>query len=90
MIELSKKPFCLTEKQINNLHEIFSVMSLDEKIGQLFCPIGSSFDEEQIKEFIEKYKPGAMMYRPMESHKIKIFMKIYKNIQKFHLCWLQI
>ena len=56
MIELSKKPFCLTEKQINNLHEIFSVMSLDEKIGQLFCPIGSSFDEEQIKEFIEKYK----------------------------------
>lgn len=53
-------------------------MSLDEKIGQLFCPIGSSFDEEQIKEFIEKYKPGAMMYRPMESHKIKIFMKIYK------------
>lgn len=49
MIELSKKPFCLTEKQINNLHEIFSVMSLDEKIGQLFCPIGSSFDEEQIK-----------------------------------------
>ena len=80
MIELSKKPFCLTEKQINNLHEIFSVMSLDEKIGQLFCPIGSSFDEEQIKEFIEKYKPGAMMYRPMESHKIK---NIHENLQKY-------
>ena len=80
MIELSKKPFCLTEKQINNLHEIFNVMSLDEKIGQLFCPIGSSFDEEQIKEFVEKYKPGAMMYRPMESHKIK---NIHENLQKY-------
>ena len=56
MIELSKKPFCLTEKQINNLHEIFSVMSLDEKIGQLFCLLDHHLMKEQIKEFMKKYK----------------------------------
>lgn len=79
MIDLSKKPFCLNDDQIQRVNKIFYSMSLDEKIGQLFCPIGSSFDTDQIKEFVEKYKPGAMMYRPMESAKIK---DIHENIQK--------
>ena len=80
MIDLSKKPFCLNDDQIQRVNKIFYSMSLDEKIGQLFCPIGSSFDTDQIKEFVEKYKPGAMMYRPMESAKIK---DIHENIQKY-------
>ena len=55
MIDLSTNPFNLNDEQIQKVTKICSDMTLDEKIGQLFCPIGSSFDEEQIKEFIEKY-----------------------------------
>ena len=40
MIDLSKKPFCLNDDQIQRVNKIFYSMSLDEKIGQLFCPIG--------------------------------------------------
>ena len=53
-------------------------MSLDEKIGQIFCPIGNVQDEKEIDEFIQKYKPGAMMYRPLPSKEIK---RIHHRLQ---------
>lgn len=80
MIDLSKKPFYLNEIQIQKVNELLNSMTLDEKIGQLFCPIGSPIEEKKIQEFLEKYKPGAMMYRPMESTKIK---EIHTNLQKY-------
>ena len=70
MIDLKSKPFYLNDQQIRKVQSILDSMTLDEKIGQVFCPIGSSFEEKEIVEFIEKYKPGAMMYRPLESTKI--------------------
>ena len=79
MIKLKNKPFYLNDKQIDKIQNILSSMSLDEKIGQVFCPIGSSFDEEQLSQFIKKYKPGAMMYRAEVSHKIK---KVHEILQK--------
>lgn len=80
MIRLDKKPFNLNAEQINQVYHVLASMTLDEKIGQLFCPIGSSFEENQIKAFVEKYKPGALMYRPMESQKIK---EIHMSLQKY-------
>lgn len=53
-------------------------MTLDEKIGQIFCPIGNVQDEKEIDEFIQKYKPGAMMYRPLPSKEIK---RIHHRLQ---------
>ena len=58
MIDLKSKPFYLNDQQIRKVQSILDSMTLDEKIGQVFCPIGSSFEEKEIVEFIEKYKPG--------------------------------
>lgn len=80
MIDLSKKPYFLNDKQIKEVQKIYSSMTLDEKIGQLFCPIGTSFKEDEIKEFVEKYKPGALMYRPMESKQVKV---IHETLQRY-------
>ena len=57
MIDLKSKPFYLNDQQIRKVQSILDSMTLDEKIGQVFCPIGSSFEEKEIVEFIEKYKP---------------------------------
>ena len=55
MIDLKSKPFYLNNQQIKKVQSILDSMTLDEKIGQVFCPIGSSFEEKEIVEFIEKF-----------------------------------
>ena len=41
MIDLKSKPFYLNDQQIRKVQSILDSMTLDEKIGQVFCPIGS-------------------------------------------------
>lgn len=79
MLDLKARPFYLDDSKIKKVYEIFEKMTEEEKIGQIFCPIGTSFEEEQITEFISKYKPGAMMYRPIQSSKVK---EIHENLQR--------
>lgn len=79
MIRLDKKPFNLHEEDINWVVNTLANMTLEEKVGQLFCIAGSLEEEKDIKEFLEKYKPGGMMYRPQKGEKIKA---IHNYIQK--------
>ena len=71
MLDLSTKPYYLTEQQIQQLQSKVQTMTLDEKIGQLFFVIGQDEDQVDIKEFIKTYRPGGMMYRPASAEKIK-------------------
>lgn len=68
MIEYEKNPFFLDEKQIKWVEDTYESMSEDEKIGQLFCPIIFSKDKVELKNTLEKYHIGGMLYRegPME------------------------
>jgi len=79
MIDLTQKPFCLNKQQIQEVNAVLTAMTPDEKIGQLFCPIGSCLEEDDMRAFIEKYKPGALMYRPLESAKVKL---IHETLQR--------
>ena len=47
MIDLSTNPFNLNDEQIQKVTKICSDMTLDEKIGQIFCPIGNVQDEKK-------------------------------------------
>jgi len=71
MLDLTKKPYYLTEEQIQQLQNKVQSMSLDEKIGQLFFVIGQDEDQIDIQEFVQTYRPGGMMYRPAQAEKIK-------------------
>ncbi|WP_296880553.1 glycoside hydrolase family 3 N-terminal domain-containing protein [Thomasclavelia sp.] len=79
MIDLTKQPFNLSQKQIEQVDKIFQKMDSSQKIGQIFCPIGTVFEAAEIKKFIEKYQPGGLMYRPLEAKKIK---KIHQTLQQ--------
>jgi len=74
MVDLKAKPFCLDEEGIRWVEETLDSMSGEEKIGQLFCPIGGNIEEGFLKSFVEEFKPGAMLYRPMPA----------KDVQKTH------
>ena len=71
MVDLTAKPYYLNQEQIDYVKKTISEMSTEEKIGQLFFVIGQDEDTVDIKEFIKKYQPGGMMYRPDKAAKIK-------------------
>lgn len=71
MVNLKAKPYNLTNKQIEFVTQYVKKLSTDAKIGQLFFVIGQDEDMVNIPEFIKKYQPGGIMYRPDQAEKIK-------------------
>ncbi|MCM8710305.1 glycoside hydrolase family 3 protein [Clostridium sp. SYSU_GA19001] len=79
MINLKAKPFYLKDEDIKWVEETLSSMDIKEKVGQLFCPVGVTDNKEELKGFLENFKPGGIMYRPGEGKKIQ---EIHRFIQE--------
>ncbi|MDO5337376.1 MAG: glycoside hydrolase family 3 N-terminal domain-containing protein [Eubacteriales bacterium] len=71
MIDLKANPFYLDDEKIAWVQDTLASMTEEEKIGQMFCPIGGNVEESYLKGFMEEFKPGAMLYRPMPSAQIQ-------------------
>lgn len=82
MVDLSAKPYYLNKDQIKYVENTVKNMSTDEKVGQLFFVIGQDEKKVDIKEFIKKYQPGGMMYRPDAAEKIKREIATAQNTSK--------
>ena len=46
MVNLKTRPFCLDQEAIDWVEETLAGMSLEEKAGQVFCPMGFSDDTD--------------------------------------------
>lgn len=64
MIELKKAPFHLDEESILWVEETLKAMTVEEKIGQLFCTIGMSDEKEALDYLTKEIQIGGIMYRP--------------------------
>lgn len=64
IVDLTKKPYSLTQEESEQIHEVVANLSTEEKIGQLFFLIGHEGDEESLEHLLTTYKPGGMMFRP--------------------------
>ncbi len=71
MIDLKGNPFFLDEEREHWVKTTLESMSTEEKTGQMFCPIGGNTDEGYLKGFLEEFKPGAMLYRPMPAAEVQ-------------------
>lgn len=71
MINLKANPFFLDDEKIKWVEDTLASMDLEEKIGQMFCPIGGNTEEGFLKSFIEEFHPGAMLYRPMPAAEVQ-------------------
>ena len=85
MINLENKPFYLNLNQINQVYKVFSEMTEDDKIGQIFCPIGNPCSDDDLEAFIDKYKPGAMMFRALESKQVSHMHEVLQNRSRIPL-----
>ena len=63
MVNLKTNPFFLDDEDIRWVEDTLSSMTLEEKIGQLFCPIGFSTDPAALLPMLNKGVAG-MMFRP--------------------------
>lgn len=71
MSNLKEAPFYLTEDAIQWVKDTKESMSLEEKIGQMFCLTGMMTEPEELAPMLEKYHPGAFMYRSAPAEKVQ-------------------
>ena len=61
-MDLKKKPFCLNDAEIEWVEKTLEQMSLEEKIGALFCPIGYSTAPEYL-DMLLSFHIGGLFFR---------------------------
>lgn len=63
MIDLKGNPFYLNDAQIAWVESTLAAMTLEEKAGQVFCPMGFTDDPDALRHMICDIGVGGMMYR---------------------------
>ena len=61
-MDLKNKPFCLNDAEIEWVEKTLEQMSLEEKIGALFCPIGYSTEPEYL-DMMLRFHIGGLFFR---------------------------
>ena len=61
-MDLKTKPFCLNDAEIEWVENTLKQMTLEEKIGALFCPIGYSTDTEYL-DMMLGFHIGGLFFR---------------------------
>ena len=64
MVDLTARPYYLKAEDIQWVKDTIASMTLEEKIGQLFVNMGSSREEDYLKNMVQNYHIGAVRYTP--------------------------
>ena len=79
MIRLNEKPFFLSDEDIDWVEQTKKSMTLEEKIGQLFVPIGYAGDPGYLEGVMLSHHIGGIMYRCGEA---KEMQKTHRYLQE--------
>ena len=63
MFDFKAKPFYLKDEQVQWVNDTYEGMSIKEKIGQLFCPIVFTKEEDELRKLVQEKHIGGMLYR---------------------------
>ncbi|WP_310605557.1 glycoside hydrolase family 3 protein [Anaerosporobacter sp.] len=69
-INLKANPFFLDDEACTWVSETLASMTINEKIGQLFCPLGATDDESYLKMLTQEIGVGGIMYRPAHAENV--------------------
>ncbi|MCR4896673.1 MAG: glycoside hydrolase family 3 protein [Lachnospiraceae bacterium] len=70
-MDITKAPFFLDKQATDWVEETLRSMTTEEKIGQLFCPIGYSTDRDYLEETILRYHIGGLFFRDGRSDEMR-------------------
>lgn len=85
MVDLKARPFCLKDDDIRWVEETISAMTLEEKIGQLFVPIGYSGDPGYLEGVMLRHHIGGIMYRCGEAKEMQATHRYLQEHSKIPL-----
>ena len=67
MVDLRAKPFNLDSAAIDWVHDTIAALTADEKIGQLFINLNTSFAPDYLDRVLDYYHVGGMRYMGADS-----------------------
>lgn len=85
MVDLTGRPFHLREKDVQWVQDTLAGMTLEEKVGQIFCPIGTNGEEGYLRHLLADLKVGAMMFRMAPKDELYAINKRIQEIAKIPL-----
>lgn len=85
MIDLKANPFFLDDNGVKWVRETLQSMSVAEKVGQVFCPMGFSDDPNELHHRIRELGVGGMMYRPDAAERIQNVHRTIQSMAKIPL-----
>ncbi len=71
MIDLKGNPFHLSDEQEKWVYEKLSSLTTKQKAGQLFCVLGTIYDDDELKKLVDDYCIGGVLFRPEPTESIK-------------------
>ncbi|MDR3216206.1 MAG: glycoside hydrolase family 3 protein [Clostridiaceae bacterium] len=85
MIDLKGSPFCLSDSDIEWVNGTLSGMTLKEKIGQLFCPLGLLSNRKSLLHLMKEVAIGGIMFRPTKGKHAQGTHRFLQNNSKIPL-----
>lgn len=70
MVKLKEKPFYLNEEDCGWVRETLDSLTLEEKVGQLFCDILWDRPGTDPLDLLKTVQPGGVMYRPFSGKRM--------------------
>lgn len=84
-IDLTKNPFYLDEAACDWVVDTLAGMTEDEKIGQVFCPTGSSAEDPAMQRAVEALGVGGMMTMPGKAADVQALIRTAQQNAKIPL-----
>jgi len=77
-IDFRGKPFYLSDEDIAWVETTHRKMSLEDKVGQLFCLLVDNQKESELDTILDEIKPGGFMLRPRQATEVQ---GIHRHVQ---------
>lgn len=85
MADLKQRPFYLNKKQEEWVRKTIEKLTLEEKVGQLFCVMGGDYTSEELTDMVRSGKVGGVLYRPAPAEEIRKRYQILDDAAKVPL-----
>ncbi len=82
MIDLKANPFNLDDEGVNWVNSTLNGLTLEEKVGQLFCLMGFTDDKNILTKLTNELGIGGIMYRPGPAKTVREAHKFLQDNSK--------
>ncbi len=70
-MNLKEKPFYLNDRQEAFVYETLKGLTVEQKVGQLFCVMGQDYSDDELLALVKDYGIGGILFRPAPSEDIR-------------------